>query len=353
MSMARQTPVREGGERSVRRNKIKMIELNPKLYDNNVEQGSLREGFGRGLIEAGEKDEKVVVLCADLKESTKVDEFAEKFPDRFFELGVAEQNLAGVAAGMAAMGKIPFIASYAIFSPGRNWEQIRTTICYNNVNVKIVGSHAGLNVGPDGGSHQALEDIALARVLPRMTVVAPCDALEAEKATRAIAKMEGPAYLRLTREKSAIITTDKTEFEIGKANVLIENENPEAVIVAVGPIVHTALLAVRKLEREGVKVNVINNHTIKPLDEVTIIEQVKKARAIVTCEEHQIAGGLGSAVAELLAKSYPVPIEFVGVDDRFGQSGSAAELLAHYGLAADDIVEAVKKVILRKKQNGH
>lgn len=327
------------------------MELNPKIYDLNVEQGAIRDGFGEGLIEAGEKDKNVVVLCADLKESTKVDKFAEKFPERFFELGVAEQNLASVASGMAAMGKIPFIASYAIFSPGRNWEMIRTTICYNNTNVKIVGAHAGLNVGPDGGSHQMLEDIALMRVLPKMTVVVPCDALEAHKATLALAELVGPAYIRLTREKSPIVTTEEMTFEIGKANVLVEVENPEVAIVACGLLVHRALLASRKLEREGIKVTVINNHTIKPLDEVTLLEVAKKTKAIVTCEEHQMAGGLGSAVAEFLSRSYPVPIEFVGVDDRFGQSGSPAELMAHYGLDVDDIVEAVKKVIKRKNGN--
>ncbi len=325
-----------------------MINLNPKIYDNDVEQEAIRVGFGRGLVKAGEKDKNVVALCADLKESTKVEDFAKKFPERFVEMGVAEQNMAGVASGMAAMGKIPFMASYAIFSPGRNWEHIRTTICYNNANVKVVGAHAGLNVGPDGGSHQMLEDIALTRVLPNMIVVAPCDALEAEKATLAIAKHVGPAYIRLAREKSPIVTTEESEFEIGKASVLVEPENPEAIIIACGLMVHRALLAARKLEREGIKVSVINNHTIKPLDQVTVLESVKKTNAVVTCEEHQIAGGMGSAVAEFLAQTYPVPIEFVGVANRFGQSGTPAELMEHYGLGVDDIVEAVKKVIIRK-----
>jgi transketolase len=325
-----------------------MTNLNPKIYDNDVEQEALRTGFGRGLVKAGEKDKNVVALCADLKESTKVEDFANKFPERFVEMGVAEQNMAGVASGMAAMGKIPFMASYAIFSPGRNWEHVRTTICYNNANVKIVGNHAGLNVGPDGGSHQMLEDIALTRVLPNMIVVAPCDAIEAEKATLAIAKHEGPAYIRLAREKSPIVTTEDSDFEIGKASVLVEPENPEVAIIACGLMVHRSLLAARKLEREGIKVSVINNHTIKPLDQITILESVKKTNAVVTCEEHQIAGGMGSAVAEFLAQAYPVPMEFVGVADRFGQSGSPAELMEHYGLGVDDIVEAVKKVITRK-----
>ncbi len=332
-------------------NKIKMINLNPKLYNVNVEQESLREGFGRGLLKAGEKNKDVVALCADLKESTKVEDFAREFSDRFIEVGVAEQNLVSVASGMSAMGKIPFAASYAIFSPGRNWEHIRTTICYNNANVKIIGSHAGLNVGPDGGSHQMLEDIALTRVLPNMIVVAPCDALETEKATRAIAEHVGPVYLRLARDKSPIVTTEETEFEIGKANILVEPEEAEAVIIACGLMVYRVLMAARKLEREGIKVSVVNNHTIKPLDEETILNVVDKAGAVVTCEEHQIAGGLGSVVAELLAKVNPVPMEFVGVSDRFGQSGSGAELMEHYGLGVDDIVEAVKKVIKRKNGN--
>ncbi|HRZ30169.1 MAG TPA: transketolase family protein [Candidatus Paceibacterota bacterium] len=328
-----------------------MINLNPKLYNVNVEQESLREGFGRGLLKAGEKNKDVVALCADLKESTKVEDFAREFSDRFIEVGVAEQNLVSVASGMSAMGKIPFAASYAIFSPGRNWEHIRTTICYNNANVKIIGSHAGLNVGPDGGSHQMLEDIALTRVLPNMIVVAPCDALETEKATRAIAEHVGPVYLRLARDKSPIVTTEETEFEIGKANILVEPEEAEAVIIACGLMVYRVLMAARKLEREGIKVSVVNNHTIKPLDEETILNVVDKAGAVVTCEEHQIAGGLGSVVAELLAKVNPVPMEFVGVSDRFGQSGSGAELMEHYGLGVDDIVEAVKKVIKRKNGN--
>jgi len=322
--------------------------LSPKALEIRVEQKSLREGFGEGLLEAGEKDEKVVALCADLKDSTKIDLFAKAFPERFVELGVAEQNLASVASGMAAMGKVPFMSSYAVFSPGRNWEQIRTTICYNKANVKIVGSHAGVSVGPDGGSHQALEDLALTRVLPGMTVIAPCDAEEARKATLALAQMKGPAYLRLAREKTPVITSEDSPFEIGKANILIKEEKPEAVIIACGPLVYNALKAAQKLSQEGVKVSLINNHTIKPLDEKTILSEVKKAKAVVTVEEHQIAGGMGSAVAEFLALNFPVPIEFVGVHDRFGQSGTPVELIEHYGMGIDNIVEAVKTVIERK-----
>lgn len=325
------------------------MKLNPKIYELNVEQEAIREGFGKGVIKAGEDDKEVVVLSADLRESIRVEEFSKKFPERFFELGVAEQNMAGVASGLAAMGKVPFITSYAIFSPGRNWEIIRTTICYNDTNVKIVGAHAGLNVGPDGGSHQMLEDIALTRVLPNMSVVVPCDALEAKRATLALAKLKGPAYLRLSRDKSPVVTTEDTDFEIGKANVLLASEKPDLAIIACGLMVYRALLAARKLEREGIKVIVVNNHTIKPLDEATLLEVTKKSGAVVTCEEHQIAGGLGSAVAEFLTRTLPVPIEFVGVNDRFGRSGTPAELLEHYDLGVDDIVQAAQKVAKRKR----
>lgn len=324
-------------------------QLNPRLFEISVRQESLRQGFGDGLMMAAEKDKQIVVLTADLKESTRVDEFAKIYPDRFIELGVAEQNLASVASGLAAMGKIPFITSYAIFSPGRNWEQIRTTICYNNVAVKIIGSHGGLSVGPDGGSHQALEDIALTRVLPRMNVIVPCDAIEATKATMAIAKENQSFYLRLVREKTPVITTDESPFKIGKANLLTEVEDPAVAIVACGPLVYKALQAAKKLKKDGINVSVLNNHTIKPMDEKTIIAVAKKAGAVVTVEEHQVAGGMGSAVAEILVRHHPVPMEFIGVNDRFGQSGSPAELIAHYGLDVDDIMEAVKKVIVRKK----
>lgn len=323
--------------------------LNPKLFDLTVEQEPLRSGFGEGLYRLGHDYKNVVALCADLTESTKVDKFAHAFPERFVEIGVAEQNLAGVASGLAAMGKIPFITSYAMFSPGRNWEQIRTTICYNNQPVKIVGSHAGVSVGPDGASHQALEDIAITRVLPRMTVIAPCDALEARKATIACVRVPGPVYLRLAREKTPIMTTEESPFEIGKANILLDAEQPEAVIIACGPLVHNALLAARELAKDKVSVMVINNHTIKPLDEETMIRAAKKAGAVVTVEEHQIKGGMGSAVAEVLVQHQPVPIEFVGVHDRFGQSGTPQQLIEEYGMGVHSIMEAVISVIERKK----
>ncbi|MBI2049284.1 MAG: transketolase family protein [Parcubacteria group bacterium] len=329
--------------------------LNPiqKLAENifdvkTVSRVPTRDGYGKGVAEAGEKDERVVVLCADLLESTRSHWFKEKFPSRYIELGVAEQNLATVAAGLANYGKIPFIASYAVFSPGRNNEQIRTTISINNVSVKIVGAHAGVSVGPDGATHQALEDIALMRVQPNMKVIVPADAEEARKATYAAAFMEGPVYLRFAREKTPVFTTADSPFEIGKANVLWEAKNPEVTIIACGPLVHNALLAAKELENEIATV-VINNHTIKPMDKETIIAYAKKTGAAVTVEEHQIAGGMGSAVAELLAAEYPVPMEFVGVHDKFGQSGEPDELIEHYGMGVGHIKEAIRKAISRKQ----
>ncbi len=324
--------------------------LNPKLFELTVEQVPIRKGFGEGLLAAGEQNEKIVGLCADLTESTQMHLFKNKFPERFVELGVAEQNLASVASGMAAMGKIPFISSYAVFSPGRNWEQIRTTICYNNQPVKIAGSHAGVSVGPDGGSHQALEDIALTRVLPRMDVIVPCDALEAKKATLALAQTPAPTYLRLAREKTPIVTTELSPFVIGKANILWLSISPEVVIFACGTLVYNALLAAKKLAAENIQVTVVNLHTIKPLDVNTIIEEARKAGAVVTAEEHQAAGGMGSAVAEVLAENLPVPMEFIAVRDHFGQSGDPHELIEHYGLGVSHIMTAVKKVIARKNK---
>lgn len=326
------------------------VKLNSKIWDKDVEQAPIRKGFGEGLLAAGEADERVVGLCADLTDSTMMNLFAKKFPNRFVEIGVAEQNLVTVASGMAAMGKIPFCSSYATFSPGRNWEQIRTTICYNNQPVKIVGSHAGVSVGPDGGTHQATEDIALMRVLPRMVVISPCDSIEAKKATLAAAKTQEPTYLRLAREKTPIITTAETPFEIGKAQVFFAPPKGKADvgIVATGALVHKALCAARWLSEEGVRVKVLNLSTVKPLDEKAVVELARETGSIVTVEEHQIAGGMGSAVAEVLARRQPVPIEFVGVADLFGQSGTPEQLLEHYGMGEKHIKEAVRKVLKRK-----
>ncbi len=328
------------------------LKLNAKMFDKDVEQIPIRKGFGEGLLFAGEADARVVGLCADLTESTQMHLFKNKFPNRFIEIGVAEQNLATVASGMAAMGKIPFISSYAMFSPGRNWEQIRTTICYNDRNVKIAGSHAGISVGPDGGTHQAIEDIAITRVIPKMTIISPCDSLEAKKATVFSAQMTGPVYLRLAREKTPVMTTEKTPFTLGRAKIffLPKHGNAEVGIVATGALLHNALLAAKHLEeKEGMAVKVLNLATIKPLDEDSLALLAEETGAIVTVEEHQIYGGMGSAVAESLSKHYPVPVEFVGVDDHFGQSGLPAELLKHYHMDTEDIVSAVKKVLKRKK----
>lgn len=328
------------------------LKLNTKIFNDGVEKKSTRQGFGEGLLSVGMEDENVVALCADLTESTKANIFAERFPNRFTELGVAEQNLVTVASGMAAMGKIPFAASYAVFSPGRNWEQIRTTICYNNQPVKIIGSHAGLSVGPDGGSHQCLEDIALTRILPNMVVISPCDKLEAKKATIACAKTDKPTYIRLARNDTPIITTNETPFEIGKAQIVFVPETGLARvgIVATGPILYKAIMAAKELEKEGIKVKVMNLSTIKPLDKEAIISLAKEAKAIVTVEDHQINGGMGSAVAELLSGNYPVPMEFVGVDDKFGQSGTPEELESHYGIDTPSIIEKVQKVLDRKNK---
>ncbi|MDH5442660.1 MAG: transketolase family protein [Candidatus Nomurabacteria bacterium] len=328
--------------------------MNKNILDNFYETDKLesvptRDGFGHGLVDAGTADERVVALCADLAESTRMQWFMEKFPGRYVELGVAEQNLATVGAGMAAAGKIPFIASYATFSPGRNNEQIRTTIALNKQPVKIVGSHAGVSVGPDGATHQALEDIGLMRMMPNMVVVNPCDAVEAEKATIAIAKTDDPTYLRLGRSKTPVFTNDKTPFEIGKAQIFFESENPTVGIIGSGSVLHNALLAAHELKKDGINISVMNLATIKPIDIDAVIKLAKKCEAIVTVEEHQIAGGMGSTIAECLAKNNPVPMEFIGVHDQFGQSGTPDELIKHYGMDKDSIITAVKKVIERKK----
>ncbi len=325
------------------------INLNPKLFDKDVEQLPIRKGYGDGLLEAGKQDPRVVALCADLTGSTMTSTFSKVFPERFVQMGIGEQSMASVASGMAAMGKIPFLASYAMFSPGRNWEQIRTTICYNDANVKIAGAHAGVSVGPDGGTHQAIEDITITRVIPRMTVLTPCDAIEAKKATLAAAKMTGPVYIRLAREKTPVMTTEETPFEIGKAQYFfVPSGAPQVGIIAIGALVYNAIMAAKELETEGIMASVLNLGTVKPLDEEKVIELAKAAGAIVTVEEHQIAGGMGSAVAQVLSEKQPTPIEFIGVRDAFGQSGEPEELIRHYGMDISHIKEAVKKVIARK-----
>jgi transketolase len=321
--------------------------LNPKIFDKDVEVAYARNGYGEGVVELGESDERIVVLCADLAESTRSHFFKEKFPERYIEIGVAEQNLATVASGMAVYGKIPFISSYAAFSPGRNNEQIRTTISLNNVPVKIMGAHAGISVGPDGATHQQLEDMALMRVQPNMTVINACDYEETKKAVKASVDINSPVYIRFGREKTPVITTKDSPFEIGKANLLRNSDEPKVAIIACGPLTHNALLAAEELSKDGIECSVLNNHTIKPMDEKSVIDVAKKAGRVVTVEEHQVAGGMGSAVAEVLAKNNPVPIEFIGVQDSFGQSGNPTELIEHYGMGVGAIKEAVKRVLKR------
>jgi len=327
----------------------KSAHLIPDL--SKPEMAPIRDGYGKGVVEAGEKDERIVVLCADLTESTRSHWFAEKFPERFIEIGVAEQNLALIASGMANYGKIPFISSYAVFSPGRNNEQIRTSISLNNVPVKIVGAHAGISVGPDGATHQALEDIALMRIQPPMVVVVPCDAIEAQKATVAIAFNDKPSYLRIGREKSPVFTTSETPFEIGKAICFLkpaEGRRPDVAIIGCGMLLYNALIAAEELSKEGIESCVLNSHTVNPIDEEMIIHAAKEAGAVVTVEEHQVNGGLGSAVAEVLSRNCPTPQEYIGVQNRFGESGEAEELIEAFGMGISHIKEAVKKVIARK-----
>jgi transketolase len=326
------------------------LKLNTKVFNPDVEQLPIRKGFGQGLLIAGEADKNVVALCADLTESTQMHLFKDKFPERYIEVGVAEQNLVTVASGMSAMGKIPFCSSYATFSPGRNWEQIRTTVGYNDRKVVVVGSHAGISVGPDGGTHQALEDMGLMRMIPNMDVVSPCDAIEAKKATIALAKSKRPAYLRLVREKTPIITTEETPFEIGKAQIywMPEIGLAEVGIIVTGGLTYRAIICAKALEAEGIKTKVMNLSSIKPIDTEAIIKLAKEVKGIVTVEEHQVAGGMGGAVAEVLAQNYPVPIEFIGVQDKFGQSGTPDELIEHYGMGVESIAEAAKRVLKRK-----
>lgn len=326
----------------------RFLKPSDKIFTDSAEERPIRDGYGEGLLVAGGKDRNVVVLCADLSESTRTEAFAKKFPERFFETGVAEQNMATIAAGLAVSGKIPFISSYAAFSPGRNWEQIRTTISYNGANVKIAGHHAGISVGPDGATHQAIEDIAIMRVMANMTVIVPCDAIEARKATAMAAKIDGPVYIRFAREKTPVITTEHAPFAVGRAEIFWESKHPQVAIIACGALVHNALSAAKSLEGEGIGTLVINNHTVKPMDEKTVLRAARQCGAVVTVEEHQISGGVGGAVAELLARHLPVPIEFVGMRNVFGESGSPKELIEKYGMGASNIVAAVKKAIKRK-----
>jgi transketolase len=319
------------------------------IVGGTLEKVASRNGYGEGLLEAGKRDERVVALCADLTESTKTLAFAEAFPKRFVQVGITEQNMASVAAGMAMMGKIPFIASYAMFSPGRNWEQIRTTIAYNNSNVKILGAHAGISVGPDGATHQAIEDIALMRVIPNMTVIAPCDVHEARKATLWAAKHDRPVYIRVGRNDTPVITTAESPFEVGKALLLYKRNaslEKSVALVSTGTLTYEAIRAAEALEAKGIGASVYHFATIKPLDQEMLVHAAKEHSLLVTVEEHQVAGGLGSAVAECLSEKSPTKMLRFGIEDQFGQSGEPDELLAHYGLTSSHMTERITKALL-------
>jgi transketolase len=319
------------------------LHLVDDVLDRNIVKEPIRKGFGRGLLQAGKDNEDVVAACADLTDSTQMSLFAKEFPERYIEIGVAEQNLVTVGSGMAAQGKIPFVSSYAAFSPGRNWEQIRTTICLNDRPVRIVGSHAGVSVGPDGATHQMLEDIALMRVLPNMIVIAPGDSMEAEKATLALAKDKRPGYLRLAREATPVFTTENTPFEIGRAYVMAPGK--DISLIATGAMTYQALVAAEKLFKEGIDAEVIHVPTIKPLDAVTILKSAGKTKHVLAVEEHQINGGLGGAVAELLSEELPTKMKRMGMRDRFGESGKTDELLEHFGLTAKHIMLETHKLV--------
>lgn len=317
-------------------------------YRGDVKQVPTRNGFGEGLIEAGSRNSNVLGICADLSESTRFEGFRKAHPQQYIEIGVSEQMLVAMAGGLAAVGKIPWIASYAMFNPGRSWEQVRTIMALNETNVKIAGAHAGVSVGPDGATHQAIEDIAIMRVIPHMTVVVPCDSVQTKKAALALSDRWGPAYLRFGREKSAVITTDDTPFQIGSAQIF--RDGSDVAIVACGILVYNALIAADRLAREdGIECLVLNNHTIKPMDEAAVVDAAKRCGTVVTVEEHQQHAGMGSRVAEILAHRHPTPIEFVGVEDTFGQSGDPAELIEFYGMGADAIAAAARRAHGRKR----
>lgn len=308
----------------------------------NVERKATREGFGEAINLLGKNNRNVVVVTADLGESMKVDEFEKMYPERFVQIGVAEQNMMGVSAGLALSGKIPFAVSYAVFNPGRNWDQMRVSVCYTNTNVKIVGGHTGITVGPDGATHQALEDIAMTRVLPNLMVVVPADFEQAKKATIAVAIHKGPVYLRLTRPKTAMFTTATTPFELGKAQVL--RSGKDVTVFACGNLVYEALLAAEELKGE-IDVEVINVHTIKPIDEETITRSARKTGKVITLEDHQINGGLGGVVAEVLGEKWPTKMVRMGMKDSFGESGEPGELLAKYELDKDGVIKTIRKII--------
>ena len=305
-----------------------------------------RHGFGEGLVELGENDERVVVLGGDITGSVMTSMFKDRFPDRFFSIGIAEQNATTIAAGLALSGKIPFFASYGAFCALRNADQLRISVCYNEANVKIGGGHSGISVGPDGATHQILEDISLLRSLPNMTLVVPCDFVEARKATVALGQMHGPGYVRFARTATPVFTRDDTPFELGKAEVF--HQGDDVAVIASGPLVWEALVAAEELGKEGISVRVINLHTIKPLDLETVVAAARECGAIVTAEEHQILGGMGSLVAQAVVKNHPVPVEHVGVTDTFGGSGDPDHLMEVFGLTSPYIIAQIRKVLKRK-----
>lgn len=311
------------------------------------EMKATRDGYGEALVELGKNDPRVVVLGADLTDSTRALWFAEKFPDRFFQIGIAEQDMLNTAAGLSLTGKIPFVSTYGVFIAGRTWDQVRNTICYANLNVKIGGAHGGVSVGPDGATHQALEEITIMRVLPNMMVIVPCDALETYKATMKAAELKGPVYIRFGREKVPVLTKEDTPFEFGKAVTF--REGKDVSLIACGYMVCEALQAAEELEKKKISARVINLHTVKPIDREAIIKAARETGAIVTCEEHQIMGGFGSAVAEVVVENYPVPMRFIGIQDRFGESGTPEELIKEFNLDSSDIIKAVEEVLKHKE----
>lgn len=303
----------------------------------------MRDGYGKALLKLIGDGKPVVALDADVAKSTRTVWVRDQYPEHFLDMGIAEQDMVGTASGLALGGMIPFASTYGVFLAGRAWDQIRTTVCYNNLNVKLAGAHAGISVGPDGATHQALEDVALMRVLPNMTVVVPCDAVETEKATLALAEREGPCYIRFGREAVPVITDEDSPFEIGKANVL--RDGKDAVLFANGAMVYEGLEAAKRLSGEGIDLMVVNLHTVKPLDQEAVLTAARKTGRVITAEEHQAAGGMGSAVAECLAQHYPVPMRILGMQDGFGESGAPDELMKRYGFSSDAIYQAVKDFV--------
>lgn len=320
--------------------------INPEMFLiedlNKLEMKAMRDGYGEGLVEAGRRNSAVVALCADLTESTRTDLFKAAFLDRFFEMGISEQNMMGVAAGMAVTGKVPFVNSFACFSPGRNWEQLRVSVCLSGNNVKVIGGHAGVGNGTDGGNQQMFEDIALTRVLPNLMVVIPADYEQVKKMTLAIADFQGPVYMRMTKPTREVVTTGGTPLTLGKAQVF--RTGKDVTVFACGAMVYEALIAAEELTGK-IDVEVINVHTIKPLDKETILKSVTKTGKVVTAEEHSIIGGLGSAIAEVLSEEMPVKMRRIGMKDRFGESGEATELLSKFGMTSKEIVSKIKELV--------